>query len=68
MVNAAYYPVLFLDGRAASLEQQAGGPIANPVEMGPSHEVVVAKIEKVPAYQREFALVFGSGTGDDREN
>lgn len=61
VVNAAYYGVLFLDGRAASLEQQAGAPIANPIEMGQSHEVTVAKIEKIPEYKQEFAAVFGSG-------
>jgi cytochrome c peroxidase len=61
VVNAAYYALLFLDGRAASLEQQAGGPIANPLEMGQTHEVVVSKIDKVPEYKREFAAVFGNG-------
>ena len=61
VVNAAYYPVLFLDGRAASLEQQAGGPIANPIEMGQTHEVTVAKIAKIPEYKQEFEKVFGPG-------
>jgi cytochrome c peroxidase len=61
VVNAAYYPVLFLDGRAASLEEQVGGPIANPIEMGQTHEVTVAKIAKIPEYKQEFEKVFGSG-------
>ncbi|HVO98168.1 MAG TPA: cytochrome c peroxidase [Bryobacteraceae bacterium] len=61
VVNAAYAPLLFLDGRAASLEEQAGGPIANPIEMGETHASVVAKLEKVPAYQAEFERAFGPG-------
>ena len=61
VVNAAYYRVLFLDGRAASLEEQVGGPIANPIEMGQTHEVTVAKIAKIPEYKRDFEKVFGPG-------
>jgi len=61
VVNAAYAPVLFLDGRAASLEQQAGGPIANPIEMGQTHQAVVEKIGKIPEYRQEFDRVFGAG-------
>src|SRR5262249_26746540 len=30
VLNAAFWPMQFWDGRAASLEDQAGGPIANP--------------------------------------
>jgi len=33
VVNAAYSPLQFWDGRANSLEAQAAGPIANPIEM-----------------------------------
>ncbi|MCG8080743.1 MAG: cytochrome-c peroxidase, partial [Candidatus Thiodiazotropha taylori] len=32
--NAAFQSVLFWDGRAASLEEQAKGPLINPIEMG----------------------------------
>jgi cytochrome c peroxidase len=59
--NAAYYSTLFWDGRAASLEQQAGAPIANPDEMGQSHELSIKKFEKIPEYKKEFELVFGPG-------
>jgi cytochrome c peroxidase len=61
IVNSAFYPMLFLDGRAASLEQQAGGPMENPIEMGQPHEVTVAKIDKVSEYKEEFQKVFGLG-------
>lgn len=58
--NAAFNTVQFWDGRAASLEEQAKGPIQNPVEMGmPSGDAVVARLKKIPGYQKEFAQVFG---------
>ncbi len=61
VLNAAYYSSFFWDGRAATLEQQAGFPIANPDEMGQSHELSIKKFEKIPEYKKEFELVFGPG-------
>jgi len=61
ILNAAYYSTFFLDGRAASLEQQAGFPIANPDEMGQSHELSIKKFERIPEYKKEFEAVFGTG-------
>lgn len=53
----------FWDGRAASLEEQAVGPIANPIEMGNTHELVVKSIAANPVYQAQFASIFpGEGT------
>lgn len=49
----------FWDGRAGSLEAQAKGPIANPIEMGNTHEKAVAKIATVEGYRLEFEAVFG---------
>lgn len=59
--NAAFQTVQFWDARAASLEEQAKGPLINPVEMGmKSHDVLVAeRINKIPGYQAEFKKVFG---------
>ncbi len=50
----------FWDGRASSLEEQATGPIANPIEMGNTHEECVTTIAKSPVYQAEFKAVFGA--------
>jgi cytochrome c peroxidase len=61
VLNAAYYPVQFWDGRAASLEAQAAGPIANPVEMNHPHGLFVSKLNRDPEYVREFAAAFGPG-------
>lgn len=59
--NAAYQAVLFWDGRAASLEEQAKGPLLNPLEMGmPSFEAVVERVAAKPEYIAAFAHVFGT--------
>jgi len=49
----------FWDGRADSLESQAVGPIANPLEMGFTHEGVVARLGGMPVYRRQFEAIFG---------
>lgn len=60
--NAAFLSVQFWDGRAASLEDQAKGPVTNPIEMGQKdHAAVVTRIAAIPAYQAEFESVFGKG-------
>ncbi len=61
VLNAAYNSLQFWDGRAKSLEDQAGGPIQNPVEMNQSHDVMVAKIGKLADYQAAFDKAFGQG-------
>lgn len=61
VLNAAYQPVQFWDGRAATLEEQAGGPIANPKEMNMPHADCVAKLNANADYRAEFAKVFGPG-------
>lgn len=54
----------FWDGRADSLEAQAVGPIANPIEMGFTHEGVVARLAGMPVYRRQFEAIFGDLTID----
>ena len=58
--NTGLNPVQFWDGRARSLEEQAIGPIHNPVEMAETHEHVVAKLGKIKGYQQQFRAVFGT--------
>lgn len=62
LLNATYNSLQFLDGRAASLEAQAGEPIANPKEMNLPHEACVTKLNANQAYREEFAKVFGAGS------
>jgi len=60
--NSAFHSVQFWDGRAPSLEEQAKGPIINPLEMGmANHDAVCEIVDKVPSYHQEFEKVFGSG-------
>ena len=59
--NTGFIPLQFWDGRAGSLEEQAVGPIHNPVEMAEEHQTVVPKIAKIAGYQKQFQLVFGAG-------
>ena len=58
--NTAFNSVQFWDGRVSSLEEQALGPIHNPVEMAETHENVVTKLGKIKGYQEQFKQVFGT--------
>ena len=51
----------FWDGRAASLEEQAIGPIANPIEMSNTHEACIECLKGMPGYVAQFNLVFDDG-------
>lgn len=63
--NAAFYREQFWDGRAKTLEEQAGGPILNAKEMGmPSEEAVVAKLRAIPDYVRRFQAAFPKAGAD----
>jgi len=58
--NAAFLSVQFWDGRAASLEDQAKGPLTNPIEMAmDSNDFVVDRIARIPGYVEQFKSVFG---------
>jgi len=60
VINRAYSVEQFWDGRAATLEEQAKGPIANPIEMGYTHEACVACLRGIPGYRKLFKDVFGT--------
>lgn len=60
VLNSSLNLAQFWDGRAADLKAQAGGPIANPGEMAFSHTLAIDVLASIPAYQREFKLVFGA--------
>ena len=55
----------FWDGRAASLEEQAVGPIANSIEMGNTHEASIDTIKQIPGYVVQFEKIFGDGVTID---
>ena len=58
--NSAFHSVQFWDGRAALLEDQAKGPVANPVEMGMSDvEAAMERVRAIPGYRPYFDQAFG---------
>jgi cytochrome c peroxidase len=61
LFNRAYGKAFFWDGRAASLEEQALEPIANPAEMGSSVADAVARLRADAAYKARFAAAFDDG-------
>lgn len=62
--NAGAHFVQFWDGRAETLEDQAKGPVLNPVEMAmPSPEKVVEVLKSIT----EYADMFKAAFPDDKE-
>lgn len=60
VINRAYSLAQFWDGRAGSLEEQAIGPMANPIEMGNTHDAVVTTVQGIAGYRPLFKQAFGS--------
>jgi cytochrome c peroxidase len=59
--NAAFHSVQFWDGRAASLEDQAKGPVVNPIEMGMSDlDAQLKRLRAIPGYKSHFVAAFGA--------
>jgi cytochrome c peroxidase len=65
ILDAAYMQFQFWDGRARTLEEQALGPIHNPVEMGETLDNVVRKLSAIEGYRTQFKAVFGSAVTTD---
>lgn len=60
VLNSGFLSVQFWDGRAPALEDQAKGPLTNPIEMGmKDHDAVIEKVKGIPGYVKEFEKVFG---------
>lgn len=58
--NSAFHSVQFWDGRANLLEDQAKGPVTNPVEMGVAEiEHAMDKVRAIPGYKPYFDDAFG---------
>lgn len=56
--NAVFDVAQFWDGRAKDLEQQAGGPLVNPVEMDTTPEHAVEQLKGIPGYDALFTKAF----------
>lgn len=61
-INQAWtvYPHFFWDGRSNSLEDQALGPVENPIEMGNTVEEMLTTIGQISGYAEYFTQAFGS--------
>ncbi|MFB1010498.1 MAG: cytochrome-c peroxidase, partial [Thiopseudomonas sp.] len=58
VLNSSLNLAQFWDGRAGDLQEQAGGPIANPMEMGFTHDLAVGVIESIPQYVESIKNVY----------
>jgi cytochrome c peroxidase len=67
--NSGFSSSQFWDGRAATLEEQAKGPVANPIEMGMSEiDEAMARLHDIPGYVPYFQRAFGGDNPVTVEN
>jgi cytochrome c peroxidase len=66
VVNRVLGLAQFWDGRAATLEEQALGPIGNPIEMGSSPEEACERLDAIEGYRLQFEAVFGGPATPER--
>lgn len=64
-LNATFNLAQLWDGRAADLQEQAGGPVNNPMEMGSNWEEVIPRLQADADYVAEFAEHFPDGISAD---
>lgn len=60
-INRLFSQDQFWDGRSPSLEDQALGPVQNPIEMGHTLPGMIATLDKVQGYKEQFKKAFGTG-------
>jgi cytochrome c peroxidase len=58
VLNAVFNKAQFWDGRAKDLEEQAGGPMVNPIEMASPQEHVSEQLKAIPGYAAAFEAAF----------
>jgi len=60
--NSVFNSEQFWDGRAPTLQVQAGGPPLNPIEMASkSWEEIIGKLDKDPVLTRDFVAAYPQG-------
>ena len=62
VLNSSFNFVQFWNGRAADLQTQAAGPVANPIEMGADWDLVVSNLIDSGNYNKAFIAAFGDKT------
>lgn len=63
--NSTYNFTQFWDGRAESLEEQASGPVHNPVEMGSNWKQVLSKLKRDKNIKEAFLTLYPDGITSD---
>ncbi len=58
VLNSVFNLAQFWDGRAKDLEEQAGGPVVNPIEMASQEADAVDLLNTIPGYRDIFAAAF----------
>ncbi len=58
--NSRFNHAQFWDGRAATLEEQAAGPVHNPIEMASNWNEVINKLSQDPSYVKQFKQLYNS--------
>lgn len=61
VLNSGYGIAQFWDGRAASLEEQAAGPIHNPIEMGSNWAEVLGRLQQDADLVASFNKLYPDG-------
>ena len=64
IINLGWDSKFFWDGRAISLEDQAFGPVVNPIELNDTWQNVESKLNMSSKYQKMFAEAFGTSKID----
>ncbi len=59
VLNAAFNLAQFWDGRAKDLQEQAAGPVTNPIEMGAEWDEVIDSLKQAGDYDEDFKAVYG---------
>lgn len=59
--NSVFNIAQFWDGRSKTLQEQAHGPVENPIEMGESFDNVIKKLQQDTTLSNEFAKLYEEG-------
>lgn len=60
VMNRLFSAEQFWDGRSPDLEDQALGPIQNPIEMGHTLEAMIGSLQGIAGYAPQFEAAFGT--------
>jgi cytochrome c peroxidase len=63
--NSGYQFMQFWDGRAADLQEQAAGPVTNPIEMAAEWETVLSKLRADKEFSRAFLAAYPEGISQE---